>query len=371
MKIQKQVTLITRHYFSSNNRKTTVHFIAREFAKKGYLVNFISVGRSLLSTFNKPEGKGIPKDISRNNFTEVEPNIFSIVMDEWLHPISSRSGIISFLTSPNLIQYGKRIPRQVQERVVDSDVVLIECGYGVAYFDYLKKICNKAKFIYFATDPLTQVGLRKEFEVIEMNSITKFDLVRVASEKLAERFPKQTKLVVIPQGLDKNVFDNANISPYKMDRKNFVSIGDMSFDYNSIVTMAKLMPQADFHIFGADIPDEFPSNITVYGEIDFDKLVPFIKFADVGIMPYKMDTEMEYLTKTSLKFLQYSYCGLPIVTPVGPDWARKNVFQYQVGNNISIKNSLDKAISSSKDQSLGKGILDWSDCAEKLLSTLG
>lgn len=365
-----KLTLITRHFFSAHNRKTTVHFISREFSKRGYQVNFISVGRSRLSTINKSEGKGIPKDLSRRNFTEVEPRIFSIVMDEWVHPISASSGSVRSLTSPGLIRYGKNLPDNIKSEVLDSDIVLIECGYGVAYFEYLKAICSKAKFVYFATDPLTQVGLRKEFEAIEMDAVTKFDLVRVASKSLGERFPKQTNLAVIPQGLDKSVFDTAEITPYSADSRNIVSIGDMSFDYHAVVKMATLKPNIHFHIFGADIPIEYPKNIKVYGEVRFEELVPYIKFADAGIMAYKMNADMAYLTKTSLKFLQYSYCRLPIITPYGADWQRGGVFQYDANSKDSINEALDSALVATKEESLAEGILDWGECTDQLLSLL-
>ncbi len=365
-----KLTLITRHFFSAYNRKTTVHFLAREFVKRGFTVDFVSVGRSRLSTFNKPKGKGIPLDLSRTEFTEIEPNIFSIVMNEWVHPISARPGLVSRLTSPDLISYGQHLPKNIKRRVSDSEVILIECGYGVAYYDYLRTICPKAKFIYFATDPLSQVGLREEFETIEMESITRFDVVRVASDALGDRFPKETNLIVIPQGIDKSVFDLATESPYEPDSLNLISIGDMSFDYTSMIEMADLRPDAKFHIFGADVPIANPDNIIVHGEVNFSQLVPYIKFADVGIMAYKMNTEMTYLTKTSLKFLQYSYCGLPILTPVGPDWERKNVFQYKLNEQSSLEECLTQALATPKDDSLSQGIVDWGDCADQLLAVL-
>ncbi len=366
----KKITIISRHFFSAFNRKTTVHFLAREFVKKGYESYFVSVGRSRLSTLNKPKNKALPSDINRQNFTEVEPNIFSIVMDEYIHPFSTSNKWVSLFTSPKLLNYGNSISNDIFNVINDSDIVLIECGYGVAYFDTLKKLCKNTKFIYFATDPLSQVGLRKEFETIEQEVVHKFDLVRVASRELGERFDKNTKLTIIPQGLDKSVFDNTKESPYLNDTVNFVSIGDMSFDFESILVMAKLKPEFSFHIFGANIPGDYPKNITIYGEMDFNKLVPYIKFADVGIMPYKMSTHMAYLTKTSLKFLQYSYCGLPIVTPIGPDWERANVFQYEIGNESSIDLALSNAMKTSRDDSLASGILDWSDCANRLIDAL-
>lgn len=367
---KKKFTLVTRHYFSSHNRKTTVHFLAREFAKRGYEVNFVTVGRSRLSCLNKNKAKAVPSDLSREKFLSVEENIQSIVMDEYIHPFSSHSKIIKFLTNPYFLRYGKTIPNVVKKEVADSDIVLIECGYGVAYFKALKELCTKAKFVYFATDPLSQVGLRSEFEDIEQSVIEQFDVVRVASSELGERFPATANVKIIPQGLDKSIFDNAQTSPYSENSFNFISIGDMSFDAQSIIAMAKSKPDAFFHIFGADIIEDYPENIIVHGEVEFTKLVPYIKFADVGIMPYKMNAHMSYLTKTSLKFLQYSYSGLPIITPQGPDWEREKMFLYSPDNNESIVNAVAQASKTPKDQSLGNGIIDWGNCTDKLIDYL-
>lgn len=366
----KKITIISRHFFSAFNRKTTVHFLAREFVKKGYESYFVSVGRSRLSTLNKPKNKALPADINRHTFTEVEPRTFSIVMDEYIHPFSTSNKLVNALTSPKLLNYGNSIPSNILNKIKDSDIILIECGYGVAYFNTLKKLCKNTKFIYFATDPLSQVGLRKEFEDIELEAVPQFDVVRVASQELGERFDQRTKLVIIPQGIDKTLFDKSTESPYPKDTINFVSIGDMSFDFESIVMMAKLKPEFNFHIFGANIPIEYPKNITVYGEMDFNKLVPYIKFANVGIMPYKMTTHLGYLTKTSLKFLQYTYCGLPIVTPSGPDWERKNIFQYTPQDKVTINHALDEAYKTPKDLSLALNVIDWGTCTEKLISAL-
>lgn len=364
----KKITIISRHFFSAFNRKTTVHFLAREFVKKGYESYFVSVGRSRLSTLNKPKNKALPADINRKTFTEVEPHVFSIVMDELIHPFSTSNKWVNLLTSPKLLNYGNSIPENILNKIKDSDIVLIECGYGVAYFNKLKQLCSKAKFIYFATDPLSQVGLRKEFEDIELEAVSQFDIVRVASKELGERFDQSsTKLAIIPQGIDKSIFDQSTESPYPKDSVNFVSIGDMSFDYESIVMMAKLKPEFNFHIFGANIPVEYPKNITVYGEMDFNRLVPYIKFANVGIMPYKMTSHLGYLTKTSLKFLQYSYCNLPIVTPTGPDWERQGIFGYTPKDATTLDQALSASVAYEKNTNLSANIKSWQDCTDMLL----
>ncbi len=363
----KVLTLLSRHYFSSYGRKTTVHFVARQFAKNGYRVNFVTVGRSMISLATKPADKRMPTDLSRREFKEIEPGIFSIVMDEIIHPVSTQNKIINALTSPKLLSYGAHAPDVVAEQVSLSNIVLIECGYGVAYHKRLKQIAADAKFIYFATDPLGQVGLRSEFEDIEMVALPKFDLVRIANASLSERFPANTNIIEIPQGIDKDIFDAATRSPYPEKSKNLISIGDMAFDEKSIILMAGVRPDINIHIFGADMSIPYPKNIHVHGEVEFSQLVPYIKFADAGIMPYKMSKDMTYLTKTSLKFLQYTYCGLPILTPSGADWNRGNVFYYTPEDNISISSAVNEALNTPKDASMGDMIWDWSDCANKLM----
>ena len=366
----KSLTLVSRHYFTQYGRKTTVHFIAREFVKRGYHVNFITVGRSRLSQLGKAEGKGIPKDISYSEFREIEPGISTIVMNELIHPVSSANKIVKALTSPQFLRYGTKIPYNVRKQVAPSDVVLIECGYGVAYYNTLRDTAKNAKFIYFATDPLTQVGLREEFEDLEYKALPKFDLVRVANEELATRFPANTNTVVIPQGLDKKAFDDMTVSPYKNGTKNLISIGDMAFDQETICHMAKSRADINIHIFGASVDAPHPDNIIVHGEVDFKTLVPYIKFADVGVMPYKMTADMGYLTKTSLKFLQYTYSGLPILTPEGPDWEREKIFSYNANDVDSITNALNSALSEIKDIDMGNRIWDWSDCCDHLIKSI-
>lgn len=364
---KKTLTLLSRHYFSSHGRKTTVHFMARQFAKRGYRVNFVTVGRSILSLANKSARKGMPPDLSRKKFQEVEPGIFSIVMDEIIHPVSTGNKILNLITSPKILGYGEHIPDIVSGQAAQSSIVLIECGYGVAYYRSLKDIARNAKFIYFATDPLSQVGLRPEFENIERESLPEFDLVRVANRGLSERFPANTNAIEIPQGIDKAAFDAALQSPYPLGSKNLISIGDMAFDTQAIRLMAGTRPDVTIHVFGADICSPYPDNIIVHGEVEFSKLVPYIKFADVGIMPYKMNSDMSYLTKTSLKFLQYTYCGLPILTPAGADWKRENIFYYIPNDAQSISSAMNSAISQEKDLSMGTSVWDWNDCVEELM----
>lgn len=365
----KRAILFTRHYFSHQGRKTTVHFVARQLTARGYDVSFVSVGRSRFATSLKAKSR-IPSDIQRSSFTELEPMIHSIVLDEMVHPLSSRLGLVNRLLSPKVLKYGTQVPAVIATRVKQAELILIECGYGVAYFDTLKAMAPNAKFVYLATDPLGEVGLRPEFEDMESHALPHFDLVRVAAPEFADRFPKSTKSVVIPQGIDKAIFDRITTSPYESGSVNLVSVGDMSFDEDSLIQMAQAAPQATIHVFGARFYRDTPANIKVHGEVEFSKLAPYIKFADVGIMPYKLTENMGYLKHTSLKFLQYTYCGLPILTAQGIDWGRDCVFTYDRTDPASIRSATRDAIAHGQDAALSKSIFDWSEVTQQLLENV-
>lgn len=365
----KKAVTFTRHYFSHEGRKTTVHFIARQLAARGYDVSFVSVGRSRLATSLKAKNK-IPSDIKRSVFTELEPHIHSIVLDELVHPLSTRVGTVNRLLSPSVLRYGYRIPSVIMQRIKDADIILIECGYGVAYFDALKALAPHAKFVYLATDPLGEVGLRPEFENMEEKALPRFDVVRVAAPEFADRFPKETKSIVIPQGIDKEIFDRITTSPYEEGSINLVSVGDMSFDEDSLIQMAQADPRAIIHVFGARFTQDTPSNIKVYGEVEFSTLAPYIKYADVGIMPYKLTENMGYLKHTSLKFLQYTYCGLPILTSRGIDWGRECVFSYDREDPQSIQSATQQAIVHGRDAALSRNIMDWSEVTDRLIQSI-
>jgi 2-beta-glucuronyltransferase len=359
---QKSIVIVSRHYFSKSRRKTTVHFYAREFAKLGYKVFFITAGRSLISSVITGGSQSVPSDISRSNFNEIEPNIFSITLNEFIHPVSSGNRFIGALTSPDLFLYGKRLkPSLIKSKIQDANIVLIECGYGLAYFPAFQKICPNAKMVYFATDPLSQVGLRQEFEVIEKKYAPQFDFVRVADESLADRFEYKENVIVIPQGVDKDAFDNSGPSPYKKDTINAISIGDMAFDYDAARILIKSFPEIQFHFFGVSKEVSSAHNCFNYGETDFDELVPYIKHADIGLMLYQMHAGLHYLSKTSLKLLQYSYCKLPVMAPNGPDWVMSDVYTY---NNNDVCFVMKESLQSTNLEN--QEILSWSDCIKIL-----
>jgi 2-beta-glucuronyltransferase len=368
--MNRVITIFSRHYYSQHTRKTTVHFFANELAKLGYRVLFVTVGRSAVSRALKFGHASIPPDVSTSGWTETRENLAVAVCGEFVHPVSFKSPVLNLLSAPLLWQYGSSLPNHIADEIRESRYVIFECGYAIAYFDLVRRLCEEAQLVYFATDPLGVVGLRPEFNRIERSILPKFDLVRVAAPVIAEAFPDGTKVSVIPQGLDKSLFDQEVPSPYKEGVANIVSVGDMLFDEDAVIEIARCAPHAVLHLFGARLRQPAPDNICVYGEREFSEVVPYIKHADIGLMPYAVDSDCSYLVKTSLKILQYTYCGLNILGPDDLEWGYPNVFTYSRPNRSSIHRAVSQALSASKDFGLQDEVMDWSQCARMLLAAL-
>jgi len=102
-----------------------------------------------------------------------------------------------------------------------------------------------------------------------------------------------------------------------------------------------------------------------YGEHLFEKIVPYIKYADIGLQIRSYSKSSVSLTD-SLKVLQYTYCKLPIVAPEFLKSERKNLFYYKLGDRESIRDALLNAQKFDKDTFDNSGIHSWEELAKEL-----
>ncbi|PHJ93472.1 hypothetical protein VF09_37350, partial [Nostoc linckia z9] len=124
------------------------------------------------------------------------------------------------------------------------------------------------------------------------------------AEAMRTDFAAQDRVVFVPHGISKGLFDAAATSPYEGPR-HAISVGDMMFDAGMIETLAAANPDWTFHLFGKKaLPSQPRANIIVHGEVSFGTIVPFIKFADIGIAPYRAGAGADYLSQSSLKMIQ-------------------------------------------------------------------
>lgn len=350
--------MLSAHDFRSP-RKAGVHFIASELAKMGTM-RFFSLRYSFYSRYK--HDPRISLDNQANKIVMHE-GVECYLWKSFIHPI--RLGPFESLMY-HLYSFG--FNSVLRDWIRDSDVIILESGVAPIFFDLIKRLNPTAKVLYRASDALDTIDaavyIRNTF-----NRIAKqFDTIVLPSKALADSIPSTNNLAFVPQGIDYSAEEKANPSPYG-EGIHAVSVGSMLFDPDFFVLAGKRFPNIHFHIIGSCQPrhPEYGSNITVYGEMPFDKTLPYIKHATLGIAPYSSVNLPAYLRDTSLKLTQYEFFGLPAICPhfIAADYPTR--FGYDIGNEDSIAAAISRALN--PQQPIPKRrVLNWKEVTDRMLT---
>lgn len=366
----KKIVILTSHVFLDGYRKASIHFVARHWAAAGHEVFFTTVGHSSLSRFKQKERLAALRRSQDNRYEEVEPGLYAGAYLPVVHAFSSSSALVNALTTPLFVIYGSRLPDFAADRIRKADLVVIESGTPVAFFSLVRKLNAKARTLYFCRDLLHSVGASPYLSFLERKQIAEFDSVCVPSRRLGEMLPPGGAVTFVPQGIDGAVFDQAAVSPYAEGSRNAVAVGDMLFDRQSVEQMAAAAPEVTFHLFGIKWPGEVPANVNVHGEQSFETVAAYIRHADIGLAPYRVNSDEVYLAESSLKLLQYAYCLLPVVLPDLIPVSRGNEITYTPGGENDWREIIDRALDWPRQRSYRLGILTWEDVARRTLATV-
>ena len=335
-----KAVLMTAH-MAGSQRKVNFHFWVDALTEMGVDVDFITVGFSMMTQFKSNARQFVPP---YNQWEQVRPHLRKYVWRPLFHPFSLGNTLLDSLTSPLLAQYPSLMPENMRKGISDADFFIIENGAGLLLLPKLKAMCPKAKFIYSVCDRIETLGYHPLIVNAEKDNLALFDLVRVPSEAMKQDYDDRYNVQLIPHGLDKAVFDKDWTNPYKQP-KNIVGVGDMLFDADTVRLLSKEFPDWTIHLFGkkARLDDPLP-NVIAYGEKPFEFIVPYIKFADIGLAPYRNAPNADYLSQSSLKMNQYSYCRLPILAPFFAAAGRDHVCGYDPEDKASRLKAMQDAI---------------------------
>ncbi len=358
----------TAQPFLPSARKVSTHFIAEEWARAGHETHIATVGLSWLSKFKQDGVYRALSESQRNRFLEIEPRLHAGAYIPPLHAFSSRNKFLNFLNRPLFRVYGGHVPGFLRPALASADAVFFEPGTCLSFFRAARRLNPDAVFVYIKRDWLTTIGAAPYLQELERRILPEFDLVITPSSAIAAETAKSCRTEILPQGIDKAAFDKTGPSPYEAGTRNAVSVGNMLFDEDAVRAMAAADRSVTYHVFGAACTGELPDNIVVHGEKPFRDLVPFIRHADFGIAPYRMSAADVYIAETSLKYLQYAYCGLPVITPgLVPD-TRGNLIGYSVVGETDWPGKVAAALSLPREPQFRDGILDWTEVAAKMVS---
>jgi 2-beta-glucuronyltransferase len=357
----RSVLIVTGQHFATQPRRVDLHFIAEALTKSGRHVDFLSLRLSHLSRLIKDERWAFARTRPLNRWTAVSPMIDEFIWFNLVHPISFGRPALNRATGPVFRHYGRLLPKAVTERLQAYSHIVIESGIALLLFPQLRRLAPNAHFIYHAADRLGTIGTHPEAKRILEQQAGRFETIHIMAEAIAADLPPGTTTLYLPHGIDKDAFDGAQETPYKTAR-NAVSVGDMLFDAHAIATMARAFPDWTFHLFGrlARLPEP-PGNVVTHGERPFGEIAAYIRHADIGIAPYRANHDADYISQSSLKMIQYTYCRLPIVAPHFAAAGRSHVFGYDPADEASISAAFSAASTSDRSLIDISGVRTWDE----------
>ncbi len=359
-----KVVLISGHAADSD-RKTGFHFWADILAKRNIDVDFITAGTSPLS-FLKKGGKQLKPPY--NQWVLIARKIKKFTWLPLFHPLNLKNKFLNYLAWPLFALYPRLLPQNMLDDVKDADYFVVESGAGVMLVPRLRALCPYAKFIYNFSDRSGVVKFHPIIEDSERRALHHFNMVRLNAAVVANDFPQGTPTRYIPQAIDKGLFDQPAPNPYAAP-KNAISVGDMLFDAETVRMLAAHFPDWTFHPFGKGSKIGPPmSNVIEYGEMPFRQLVRYIRHADIGLAPYANIAGTEYLSQSSLKLVQYTYCRLPIVAPAFAAKGRPHVMAYTHDEPDSVIRAFESAMALDRRTISSENVMGWEDVIDRMMA---
>jgi 2-beta-glucuronyltransferase len=363
---KRRVLIVTGHHFAEAPRKVDLHFMADALRAGGDHVDFLACRLSFLSRFLK-DGRFIyARQRPLNRWNLVGEELEEFLWYAPFHPMNLKLPLLNALSGPLFRLYDRLLPKAVMDRMASYTHILIESGPPPLLTHRMRQAAPKARIIYHAADRLKTIRVHPCVEQALAKGIGDYDLIHIMAEAMRADFPADAPILYLPHGIARDSFDRAVESPYATPR-NAVSVGDMLFDARVIDTLAAAYPDWTFHLFGKKaVPSERRTNIVVHGEVAFETIVPFIKFADIGLAPYGRSEGADYLSQSSLKMIQYSYCRLPIVAPTFAAGGRDHVCAYDPGDEASIIEAFRRAQSFDRETIETASIRGWQEAVRLL-----
>ncbi|MDY0029085.1 MAG: hypothetical protein RBR86_03985 [Pseudobdellovibrionaceae bacterium] len=344
-------------------RKVDLHFLARHLVEDKHSVSFIIVGSSLIGYLL---GKSsIPPEANQWS----KPGHFSKYF--WyplFHPMKVSHPLLRHIFKWLCRFYANFLPSSAFPPHTEYDEIMVESGAGLALIPLLKARYPRTRFIYSVSDRLARLNVPESVYNYESEALDCFDLIRVPSPLMMNDFGDRRTVRFIPHGIDCALFDTVFPSPY-ITPKNAISIGVSLFDAEAIQTLALAYPDWSFHLFGdqAKLDKKIP-NVIEHGETRFEDIIPFIQHADVGLALYCDAPLADYISHSSLRMIQYSYCRLPIVTAHFSARDRAHAFGYEIGNLQELRNAFDQAKMFDRSTITRDNISDWKDIADTIFT---
>ena len=363
-----KIVFFTYHVWRSE-RRAGFHHLAKSFHDFGWEVLFFTTGLSWISSLQRNKRLNYYSAHERNKLVKELPNFYSYLHFTPFHSIGFKQSLVNLLIQPLVETYPLSSFNQTHDFIGEADLLIFESADGLLLIDQIAGINKKARKVYRMSDLLTVLRKHPISIKYEKKYWDSFDLVSVPSEFMYSQFKSSENLSLDYHGISKDEFNVSHQSPYDEHTYNAVWVGNGYFDHNFLQIASSYKEDWHFHIIGDVEKKIFAKNIFYYGEMHFTETIPYILNANLGLDNKSWKPDMESCTD-SLKVLQYTYAGLPIILPYFLKSNRSNIYCYQPANPDSIHSSLSQAQNHHPGQDEKHSINSWLDLAARLAGPL-
>jgi len=204
----------------------------------------------------------------------------------------------------------------------DFDIIILESGNATL----LKKLITEDKILIYRQSDSMKELLNKNPVLWEVEDevIERADLIFVVSKYFKSRIPEKhrNKTIIVVNGFNIPKKISA-ISPFPKSSKNVVYLGYAPIDFGTVKFLVENNPKVNFHIIGRGLkPIEILKlrkfhNFKHHGILNAQAYLPFMKYCDLFIVPYK-ESHLTKVTGLTSKYLLAMYFKKPIISyPVG------------------------------------------------------
>jgi 2-beta-glucuronyltransferase len=359
----KKIVFLSAYHDYRTAKRASIHQVARAMANLGHDVSFVSMRFSHLS---KWKGDSRLPLADRSNRVELVDGIKCYLWRTILHPFASQNGILNTAMGALYRLYAHSPNRTVDQFLFAADYVIIESSVAAIFVRRIHRLNPHAHIIYYATDLLDTVGAHPFVQRQLEKDGAMIGHVSMRSPRMMDDFKwAESRRYRAEFGVDVAEFSEVGPTPYQSP-VNVVSVGSMLFDASFFNAVATDFPEIIFHVIGCGMKFTAPKNVILYDEMPFRDTLAYLKYATVGVAPYRRAPGTEYLADSSLKLAQFEYFGLPAVCPDFAVGTNKTRCGYDVGDTESIRMALSRAL-----EMVGKvparQFQTWNDVAARVL----
>ncbi|MBL4941090.1 MAG: glycosyltransferase [Colwellia sp.] len=311
----KSALIITSEYLGSANEIGS-HQIAKQLAAKGIKTLVISFPMSPFYRLIQKRTDYNQRVFFTKKTIEVEKNLFVYIPKTVLPPlpfIVNKAPFYLNLWDKFSLSWQKVLPTNTFDFVFCESLFFPRLLQQVSY----KKLVVRLPDNFSGFWKKNKTLLNAEKKLLQSADIIVTPSKLRAIELNKEH--KQKRVLHLNNGVDTALYTNDYEKPssYKKSQFNAVYVGAISawFDMNMLFEIATLKPNWQFTIIGKSPQVSAPSNIRFIGEKRGNDKIPYLKYANVGIIPFNNQEHHALINYVNpIKMYEYLAAGIPVIS---------------------------------------------------------